>query len=50
MDGDVQAAESDFAAVRGTLQENSFTTEVAAEIASLPNRCDAIRKRLAAIQ
>jgi hypothetical protein len=50
LDGDAQSAERDFTAVRGRLQENSFAKQIAAEIESLPSRCDAIRQRLAAIQ
>jgi hypothetical protein len=49
LDGDALSCDRDFAAVRGTLQENSFADQIAAEIASLPSRCDAIRQRLATI-
>jgi hypothetical protein len=49
LDGDAQSADQDFTAVRGRLAENSFAQQVAAEIESLPSRCDAICQKLAAI-
>jgi hypothetical protein len=50
LDGDGPCCEQDFAAVRGTLRENGFAQQIAAEIESLPSRCEAIRQRLATIQ
>jgi hypothetical protein len=47
MDGSSAAADADFNAVRGALQENSFVRQVSAEIDSLPARCEAIIERLA---
>jgi hypothetical protein len=50
MDGGPQAAAADFTAVRGKFHENSFVKQLVAEIESLPQRCDAVRKQLAAIE
>lgn len=50
MDGDGPAADTDFAAVRGTFQENSFVKQLTSDIESLPARCDAIRHRLASVE
>jgi hypothetical protein len=49
IDGDAPSADQDFNAVRGRLADNSFAKQVAAEIESLPKRCDAICQNLAAI-
>jgi hypothetical protein len=46
LDGDADAANADFAAVRGKFEENSFVKQVTAEIESLPKRCDAIGQGL----
>ncbi|MEX0611451.1 MAG: DUF4954 family protein [Pirellulales bacterium] len=46
LDGDREAADADFAAVRGKFEENSFVKQVTAEIKSLPKRCEAISRRL----
>lgn len=45
-DGDAKAVDDDFAAVRGTFQENSFVKQVTADIESLPARCEAISKQI----
>jgi hypothetical protein len=50
MDGGEPAAEADFVAVRGRFEENSFVKQVTAEIESLHDRCEALRRRLAEIQ
>lgn len=50
LDGDAESAEQDFTAVRGRLPDNSFAKQIAAEIESLPNRCDAICQKLGTIQ
>jgi Domain of unknown function (DUF4954) len=47
LDGDAEAANADFVAVRGKFEENSFVKQVTAEIESLPNRCEEIGRRLA---
>jgi hypothetical protein len=47
LDGDADAANADFAAVRGKFEENSFVKQVNADIESLPKRCEAICKQLA---
>ncbi|HVT28979.1 MAG TPA: DUF4954 family protein [Lacipirellulaceae bacterium] len=49
MDGDAAARNEDFAAVRGTLAENSFVKELHAEIESTGKRCQIVRERLATI-
>ncbi len=46
LDGDAQAANADFTAVRGKFDENSFVKQVTAEIESLPGRSESICKRL----
>ncbi len=46
LDGDPEMASADFTAVRGKFEENSFVKQVTAEIESLPQRCEAIRRRL----
>jgi hypothetical protein len=46
MDGPPEAAVADFTAVRGKFEDNSFVKQVAAEINSLPRRCEAVCKRL----
>ena len=46
MDGDPGAADADFTAVRGKFEDNSFVKQVTVEIDSLPERCDAISRRL----
>jgi len=46
MDGDEEAARTDFTAVRGLYEENSFVKQLSAEIESLPERCEAICQQL----
>jgi hypothetical protein len=46
MDGDQEAAGADFVAVRGKYEENSFVKQLNEEIESLPERCEAICRRL----
>lgn len=46
LDGDVQAADDDFTAVRGKFAENSFVKQVTAEIEALPARCEAVSNRI----
>jgi hypothetical protein len=42
LDGDDAEAEADFAAVRGTLDENAFVRQIREEIAEIARRADAI--------
>jgi len=49
MDGDAEAKDQDFAAVRGTFQDNSFVKQLNADIAALDQRGGAIRQQLAKI-
>jgi hypothetical protein len=42
LEGDAEATNADFTAVRGRFEENSFVKQVNAEIESLPKRCEAI--------
>lgn len=46
LDGDAQAADADFTAVRGKFEENSFVKQVTAEIESLPGRCETVSNKL----
>jgi hypothetical protein len=46
LDGNTQALDDDFTAVRGTFKENSFVKQVTADIESLPARCEAVSSRI----
>jgi hypothetical protein len=45
-DGDANAADDDFTAVRGTFAANSFVKQVTAEIKSLPGRCELVSNQI----